>query len=143
MTNPEAFDKATKLAMKGDLALYDEILHPDYESMNQRVRINREMSKSILSENGPLFTVGPVQKIYENEEFVCIHHFSRIANKDVFYEVLTAITYENRKVITQQMVRQELDHDPSKGQDWNWEDYELPTIGLEIIRCENDQSRCI
>ena len=41
MTKAEAFDKATKLAMKGDLALYDEILHPDYESMNQRVPINR------------------------------------------------------------------------------------------------------
>ena len=40
MTKAEVFDKATKLAMKGDLALYDEILHPDYESMNQRVRIN-------------------------------------------------------------------------------------------------------
>ena len=51
MTKAEVFDKATKLAMKGDLALYDEILHPDYEPMNQRVRINREMSKSILSEN--------------------------------------------------------------------------------------------
>ena len=124
MTKAEAFDKATKLAMKGDLALYDEILHPDYESMNQRVRINREMSKSILSENGSLFTVGPMQKIYENEEFVCIHRFSRIANQDVFYEVLTAITYENGKVITQQMVRQELDYDPSEGQDWNWEDYD-------------------
>ena len=49
MTKAEAFDKATKLAMKGDLALYDQILHPDYESINQRVRINREMSKSILS----------------------------------------------------------------------------------------------
>ena len=124
MTKAEAFDKATKLAMKGDLALYDEILHPDYESMNQRVQINRQMSKSILSENGPLFTVGPMQKIYENEEFACIHRFSRIANKDVFYEVLTAITYKNGKVITQQMVRQELDYDPSEGQDWNWEDYE-------------------
>ena len=48
MTKAEALDKATKLAMKGDLALYDEILHPDYESMNQRVQINRQMSKSIL-----------------------------------------------------------------------------------------------
>ena len=75
-----------------------------------------------------------MQKIYENEEFVCIHRLSRIANKDIFYEVLTTITYENGKVITQQMVRQELDYDPSEGQDWNWEDYELPTIGLEIIR---------
>ena len=64
MNKAEAFDKATRLAMKGDLKLYDEILQPDYESMNQRVRINREISKSILSENGPLFTVGPMQKIY-------------------------------------------------------------------------------
>ena len=102
-----------------------------------------ELLESVLSENGLLFTVGTMQKIYENEEFVCIHRFSRIANKDVFYEALTAITYENRKAITQQMVRQELDYDLSEGQDWNWEDYELPTIGLEIIRGENDQSRCI
>ena len=54
MTKADTFDKATRLAMKGDLKLYDEILHPDYESMNQRVRINREMRKSIPSENGPL-----------------------------------------------------------------------------------------
>ncbi len=33
MTKVKAFDKATKLAMKGDLTLYDEILHPDYESI--------------------------------------------------------------------------------------------------------------
>ncbi len=84
MSKAEAFDKAINLATKGELALYDEVLHPDYKSMNQRVRINREMSKSILSENRPLFTFGPIQKIYENDEFVRIHRFSRIANKDVF-----------------------------------------------------------
>ena len=124
MTKADTFDKATRLAMKGDLKLYDEIVHSDYESMNQRVPVNKEMSKSILSGIGNLITVGPMLRIYENEEFVCIHRFSRIANKDVFYEVLTAITYENGKVITQQMVRQELDYDPSEGQDWKWEDYE-------------------
>ena len=124
MTKADTFDKATRLAMKGDLKLYDEIVHSDYESMNQRVPVNKEMSKSILSSIGNLIIVGPMLRIYENEEFVCIHRFSRIANKDVFYEVLTAITYENGKVITQQMVRQELDYDPSEGQDWNWEDYE-------------------
>ena len=64
-----------------------------------------------------------MQQIYENEGFVRIHRFSRIANKDVFYEVLAAITYENGKVITQQMVRQELKYDPSEGEDWNWEDF--------------------
>jgi c-di-GMP-related signal transduction protein len=124
MTKAEAFDKATRLAMKGDLNLYDEIVHSDYESMNQQVPVNKEMSKSILSGIGDLITVGPMQKIYESEEFVCIHRYSRVANADVFNSVMTAIKYKNGKVVNQQTVREELDYDPSEGQDWNWEDYE-------------------
>ncbi len=50
--------------------------------------------------------------------------FQELPIRMFFYEVQTAITYENGKVITQQMVRQELDYDPSEGQNWNWEDYE-------------------
>ena len=124
MTKAEAFDKATRLAMKGDLNLYDEIVHSDYESMNQQVPVNKEMSKSILSGIGDLITVGPMQKIYESEEFVCIHRYSRVANADVFNSVMTAIKYKNGKVVNQQTVREELDYDPSAGQDWSWEDYE-------------------
>jgi hypothetical protein len=59
MTKAEQFDRATKLAMKGDVTLYDEIVHSDYESMNQRVVVNKEMSKSILSGIGDLIAVGP------------------------------------------------------------------------------------
>ncbi len=124
MNKAEAFDKATRLAMKGDLKLYDEIVHSDYESMNQQVPVNKEMSKSILSGIGDLITVGPMQQIYESEEFVCIHRYSRVAKADVFNSVMTAIKYKNGKVVNQQTVREELDYDPSEGQDWNWEDYE-------------------
>ena len=124
MTKADTFDKATRLAMKGDLKLYDEIVHSDYESMNQRGPVNKEMSKSILSGIGNLITVGPMQRIYENEEFVCIHRYSRVANTEIFNSVMTAITYKNGKVVNQQTVREELDYDPSEGQDWNWEDYE-------------------
>ena len=124
MTKAEQFDRATKLAMKGDLTLYDEIVHPDYESMNQHVVVNKEMSKSILSGIGDLITVGPMHRIYENEEFACIHRYSRVAGAEIFNSVMTAITYKNGKVINQQTVREELDYDPSEGQDWNWEDYE-------------------
>ena len=124
MNKAEAFDKATRLAMKGALKLYDEIVHSDYESMNQQVPVNKEMSKSILSGIGNLITVGPMQRIYENEEFVCIHRYSRVANTEIFNSVMTAITYKNGKVVNQQTVREELDYDPSEGQDWNWEDYE-------------------
>ena len=123
MTKAGQFDKATKLAMKGDLTLYDEIVHSDYESINQRLPVNKEMSKSILSGIGDLITVGPMHRIYENEEFVCIHRYSRVASADIFNSVMTAITYKNGKVINQQTVREELDYDPSEGQDWNWEDY--------------------
>ena len=124
MNKAEAFDKATRLAMKGDLKLFDEIVHSDYKSMNQQVPVNKEMSKSILSGIGDLITVGPMQKIYESEEFVCIHRYSRVANADVFNSVMTAIKYKNGKVVNQQTVREELDYDPSEGQDWNWEDYD-------------------
>ena len=124
MNKAEAFDKATRLAMKGDLKLYDEIVHSDYESMNQQVPVNKEMSKSILSGIGNLITVGPMQRIYENEEFVCIHRYSRVANTEIFNSVMTAIKYKNGKVVNQQTVREELVYDPSEGQDWNWEDYE-------------------
>ena len=124
MTKADTFDKATRLAMKGDLKLYDEIVHSDYESMNQRVPVNKEMSKSILSGIGNLITVGPMQRIYENEEFVCIHRYSRVANTEIFNSVMTAITYKNGKVVNTQPVRKELDYTPSEGKDWNWENYE-------------------
>ena len=124
MTKADTFDKATRLAMKGDLKLYDEIVHSDYESMNQRVPVNKEMSKSILSGIGNLITVGPMQRIYENEEFVCIHRYSRVANTEIFNSVMTAITYKSGKVVNAQPVRKELDYTPSEGKDWNWQNYE-------------------
>jgi len=45
MTKAEAFDKAWRLGIKGDFSLYDEIVHTDYESINQGVTINRDVSK--------------------------------------------------------------------------------------------------
>ena len=115
MTKADTFDKATRLAMKGDLKLYDEIVHSDYESMNQRVPVNKEMSKSILSGIGNLITVGPMQRIYENEEFVCIHRYSRVANTEIFNSVMTAIIYKNGKVVNTQPVRKELITSLAKG----------------------------
>ena len=124
MTKAETFDKATRLAMKGDLKLYDEIVQSDYESMNQRALVNKEMSKCILSGIGNLITVGPMLRIYENEEIVCIHRYSRVANTEIFNSVMTAITYKNGKVVNTQPVRKELDYIPSEGKDWTWENYE-------------------
>ena len=43
---------------------------------------------------------------------------------DVFSLVTVSITYKDGKIINQQYLVEELEHDPSEGQDWNWEDYE-------------------
>ena len=44
------------------------------------------------------------------------------------------------EIVTQTSIMEDLDYNPSEGQDWNWKDYESSTLGLEIIRGENDQS---
>ena len=124
MNRGEEFDKSMKLAMKGDFSLHDEIIHQDYESINQGITINKEMSKTILSGVGDFTIIGPMYTIYENDEFACIHQYSKIANAEMFYSVMTAITYKNGKVVNAQPVQKELDYTPSKGKDWNWENYE-------------------
>ena len=35
-----------------------------------------------------------------------------------------SIHYKDGKIINQETVIEELECDPSEGQDWNWEDYE-------------------
>ena len=38
MTKAEAFDKAWRLAIKSDFSLFDEIVHPEYESLHQGIK---------------------------------------------------------------------------------------------------------
>ena len=124
MTGGEAFDRAWRLEIKGDFSLYDEIVHSDYESINQGATINRDVSKAVLVGIGKMGMYGPHRVIYKNDEFVCLHQFSRVIDDQVFFSLMTDINYKNGKVITQETIREPLDEDPSEGQDWNWEDYE-------------------
>ena len=82
------------------------------------------MSKTILSGVGDFTIIGPMYTIYENDGFACIHQYSKIANVEMFYSVMTAIKFKNGKVIYKQANWHELEEDPIEGQDWNWEDYE-------------------
>ena len=43
---------------------------------------------------------------------------------EIFRSFTTYANYKDGKIITQKTTSAELDHDPSEGQDWNWEDYE-------------------
>ena len=82
MTKAEALTKAWKLAIKGDFSVYNEIVHPNYESLNQGVKVDREVSKAVLQRSiGTFGKLGPSRVIYENEDFVCLHRFSDLSMK--------------------------------------------------------------
>ena len=53
-----------------------------------------------------------------------IFSLSKFRNAEIFDASITAVSYKDQKIITQESRREELDYDPSEGQDWNWEDYE-------------------
>ena len=129
--------------------MVDQIYHPEYRAVqrNLNVEVDLEADKVVVSTISEHVTPGPVRVIFENDEFVCLERTFRFISVETeepaYNNAITAITYLNGKIITQESLTVNLDYDPSEGQNWDWEDYELSTLGLEIIRGENDQSRCI
>ena len=126
MTRTEAFEKAWRLAMKGDFSLVDEIYHPDYRAIDVTTGIehNLEDDKAIVSSFAEEVTIGPYKTLSEAGNSLQVHAFSRFKNKEIFNSGKTSITYKEGKIVTQTSTMEDLDYDPSEGQDWNWEDYE-------------------
>ena len=126
MTRAEAFDKAWKLGIKGDFSLVDEIYHPDYKALDaySGVEVNLEADKEVASTLGDLLIGTHPVVLSEDKNFLRIHRYNRHLGAEIFASVTTAITYKDGLIITQQTEVEELDYDPSEGQDWNWEDYE-------------------
>ena len=126
MTRAEAFDKAWRLGIKGDFSLVDEIYHPDYKAVDaySGVEVNLEADKEVASTLGDLLIGTHPVILLEDENFLQIHRYNRHIDAEIFASVTTAITYKDGLIITQQTEVEELDYDPSEGQDWNWEDYE-------------------
>ena len=126
MTRAEAFDKAWRLGIKGDFSLVDEIYHPDYKALDaySGVEVNLEADKEVASTLGDLLIGTHPLVLSEDKNFLRIHRYNRHLGAEIFASVTTAITYKDGLIITQQTEVEELDYDPSEGQDWNWEDYE-------------------
>ena len=126
MTRAEAFDKAWRLGIKGNFSLVDEIYHPDYKALDaySGVEVNLEADKEVASTLGDLLIGTHPVVLSEDKNFLRIHRYNRHLGAEIFASVTTAITYEDGLIITQQTEVEELDYDPSEGQDWNWEDYE-------------------
>ena len=126
MTRAEAFDRAWRLGIKGDFSLVDEIYHPDYKALDaySGVEVNLEADKEVASTLGDLLIGTHPVVLSEDKNFLRIHRYNRHLGAEIFASVTTAITYKDGLIITQQTEVEELDYDPSEGQDWNWEDYE-------------------
>ena len=75
----EQFDEAWRnLIHYGDSKLFDEIVHPDYYSMNQGVKLNKNTSRRVLLTRKGKVVMGPFQILYENDEFLGIQRYSRV-----------------------------------------------------------------
>ena len=63
-----------------------------------------------------------------DDHFLCIHRYRRILSEEDeesdYNSIISAVSYKEGKIITQESVRENIATDPSEGQDWNWEDYE-------------------
>ena len=126
MTKAEIFRKAWKLAGKKDFSLVDEIYHPEYSAFDKiaGVEVNLEEDKTIAASLGDTWTVSDHTILDENENFLKIHRYTKYKEAEIYTSMTTSINYKDGKIISQSTDVEELDHDPSEGQDWNWEDYE-------------------
>ena len=126
MTKEEAYLRAWKLGFKGDFSEIDEIYHPEYSAIDDAtgVKVDLNMDKTIGSELGKSMIIGPQTILFEDKNKVKIQTFDKYKDADIFQITTTEITYKDGKIVTQKTVAEELDYDPSEGQDWNWEDFE-------------------
>ena len=75
-------------------------------------------------------TIRHFQTIYENEDFLCVEcfvkrNYAEIDGSDPdFAARITAVHYENRKIIAQKTSTNPLDFDPREYFEWKWKDYE-------------------
>ena len=127
MTKAEEFDKARRLAYKGDFSLVEKLYHPDCKHFDHRVGlgVNLDMQSALMTayENT---TFGPFRVIYENEEFLCIQRYgrNRLTRETLYMTLISGVNYRDKKIVRHETALEDLDYDPSEGQDWNWEGYE-------------------
>ena len=108
-----------------DYSFVDEIYHLDYKTVGSitgiEVNIAADEEAYLSLVEHPIIT--PAETVDEGNDFLCIHRYSKYREADIFVSGTTSITYKDGKIITQESIGEELDYDPSEGQDWNWEDY--------------------
>ena len=113
MTKAEEFDKARRLAYKGDFSLVEKLYHPDCKHFDHRVglEVNLDMQSALMTayENT---TFGPFRVIYENEEFLCIQRYVRNESTkgNLVWSLVSGINYIDGKIIRHETSAEELDY---------------------------------
>ena len=127
MSKAEEFNKAWEMGMQDDFSLVDALYHPDYITIDHRTgnRIDIEADKELISQVKGMITVGPSRIIFEGPTFLCLHRFLKFMEDDAkFSSVITAITYQDGKILRQESSVESLNYDLSENQDWTWQDFE-------------------
>jgi len=126
MTKAEAYEKAWRLGYKGDFSLVDQIYHPEYSTFEDTTGItaNLDDDKTVVLSLNSSVIIGPYKCVSESGDLLNIQAYSMFKEAEIFRSFTTYATYREGKIITQKIVSEELDYDPSEGQDWNWEDCE-------------------
>ena len=127
MSKADEFNKAWEMGMQDDFSLVDALYHPDYITIDHRTgnRIDIEADKELISQVKGMITVGPSRIIFEGPTFLCLHRFLKFMEDDAkFSSVITAITYQDGKILRQESSVESLNYDPSENQDWTWQDFE-------------------
>ena len=124
MTKAKQFETAWRQLCRGDFTLLEEITAPSFQAKSQGIIVDLGAYKDIIKGLTESIIIGPFRVIYEADEFLCVHRYSKFRNAEIFDASITAVSYKDQKIISQESRREELDYDPSEGQDWNWEDYE-------------------
>ena len=124
MTKAKQFETAWRQLCRGDFTLLEEITAPSFQAKSQGIIVDLGAYKDIIKGLTESIIIGPFRVIYEADEFLCVHRYSKFRNAEIFDASITAVSYKDQKIITQESRREELDYDPSEGQDWKWGDYE-------------------
>ena len=127
MTKVEAFEKAWLLAFrKDDFSLFDEVYHPDFKGIAPvtEVEVNIDGFKEVVRTIKDFIIFTPAETLVESNDFLKVYRYNWLKEAEVFSSVTISLTYKDGKIVSQGYSFEELDCDPSEGQDWNWEDYE-------------------
>ena len=126
MTRGEEFERLQFRAIreKND-SLSDIFFHSDctYESNLVPTELKGRNEENIMWETlKEEIEAGTQKVIYEDENQIHLRKYYKLESTDAFYSVITKVTARDGKIFHQHEEYEDLDHDPSEGQPWTWED---------------------